>query len=980
MRLCGIRLCKVLLLLLCPLGGDLLARPSDFEGKPIAVITFDPRQQPIPPAEMAQILPLKMKEPLRMADVRAAIERLYATGRYADIAVEAELRNGEVVLRIFTKGNWFVGRVSVEGVPAPPSRSQLINATQLDLGNPFLEEDVQTAVEDLQETLRRNGFYEVRIEPRFEYERRTQQVDIRFVVEPGKRDRFGVPIIHGNPQRPARKITGATKWKGWFGWKPVTETRVQRGLERIRRSYQKRDHLMAQVSMERLDHIADKGRAIPNLTLEAGPLVQIETSGENVSRGRLKRLVPVYEERSVDRDLLVEGARNLTEHFQAKGYFDTRVRFTTEPVNAGRQRIVYEIDRGRRHKLVRLEIRGNRYFDLMTIRERMYITSASVQFRRGRFSENLLRRDLDAIADLYRANGFRDVALTSEVQDDYRGKQGAVAVLIEIREGSQWFVANLALSGIQQEDEQTIRSMIQSAPGQPFSQANVAADRDNILAYYYNGGYPSASFEWSYQPSSKPNQVDLAFTISEGARQFVREVLINGYDATQPQLVHRRILLNPGEPISQARILETQRRLYDLGIFAKVDTAIQNPEGDEQFKYVLFQLEESRKYSVTGGFGAEIARIGGSQTSFESPAGEADFSPRVSFNFSRLNFTGRGHTISFRSRLSTIQRRTLASYIAPQFRGNDDLDLSFTALFDDSRDVRTFQSRRWEGAVQFAHRWTRSKTLFYRFAYRRVSVDVDTLKIRPELIPLLSQPIRVGMVSGGYVDDRRDDPTDSRKGTYNQLDLGVASRMFGSQADFFRLLGRNSTYHPIGRKLVLARTLAFGWMQTLRTKPELPPEEQDIPLPERFFAGGASTHRGFPENQAGPRDPVTGFPLGGKASLMAGTELRFPLFGENIGGVLFHDAGNVYSRIENVSFRVRQRDNTDFDYMMHAIGFGIRYRTPIGPIRVDFAFTPNSPEFFGFKGTREELLFGGGVQTQQRISRFQFHFSLGQTF
>ncbi len=241
----------------------------------------------------------------------------------------------------------------------------------------------------------------------------------------------------------------------------------------------------------------------------------------------------------------------------------------------------------------------------------------------------------------------------------------------------------------------------------------------------------------------------------------------------------------------------------------------------------------------------------------------------------------------------------------------------------------------------------------------------------------------MGLLSASYVDDRRDDPIDSRRGTYNSLDLGAASKYFASQTDYFRLFGRNSTYHRIGSRLVLARTLSFGFMQTLRKQPGAAPAPQDIPLSERFFAGGASTHRGFPENQAGPRDTSTGFPLGGKALLTIGTELRFPLYGQNIGGVLFHDAGNVYSDVQSISFRIHQRDKADFNYMVHAVGFGVRYRTPIGPIRVDLAYGPNSPRFFGCQGTLDHLqecAVNPALRTDQRINRFQFHFSLGQTF
>ncbi len=777
-------------------------------------------------------------------------------------------------------------------------------------------------------------------------------------------------------QRPESSIVKETHWKGWFGWHPLTEDRVQRGIERVLQSYRKRDYLMARVTLESIDPKTGS----PSIEISPGPKVLIEATGAKVSRGRLRRLIPVFEEQSVDRDLLMEGARDLTEYFQTQGYFDAKVEFSSSPITNGLLRILYSIDRGERHKLVDVQIKGNRYFDLKTLRERMLVAPASLQVRRGRYSSRLLGGDLDAISAVYRANGFRDVRVTSEVRGDYRGKKGDVAVLIQIQEGDQWFVSSMEFEGASAKHEQALRSMLQSGPGEPFSEANVALDRDNILAYYFNRGYPSASFEWSYKESSAPRQVDLRFTISEGPQRFVREVLISGLQTTEPQLVNRRIGINVGDPVSQAQMLETERRLYDLGIFAKVDMAIQNPDGVERDKYVLLQVEESRKYSFAFGFGAEVARIGGSQTSLDSPAGQAGFSPSASFNFSRLNLFGRAHAVSLQSRVSSLQQRGLVTYTAPQFQGRSNLDLSFTALFDSSRDVRTFSARRWEGSTQLAHRWTRSKSFFYRFAYRRVSVDEATLKIQPELIPLLSQPVRVGVLSASYLDDRRDDPADSHRGTYNSLDLGIASKIFGSQTDYFRLLGRNSTYHRIGSRLVLARTTSFGFMRTLRKPPGLPPSPQDIPLPERFFAGGASTHRGFPENQAGPRDLVTGFPLGGKALLLFGTELRFPLYGQNIGGVLFHDAGNVYSSLQDVSFRVIQRDKTDFDYMVHSVGLGLRYRTPIGPVRIDFAFSPNSPRFHGCQGTLQQLLFSPCVPTDQRINRFQFHFSLGQTF
>jgi outer membrane protein insertion porin family len=452
--------------------------------------------------------------------------------------------------------------------------------------------------------------------------------------------------------------------------------------------------------------------------------------------------------------------------------------------------------------------------------------------------------------------------------------------------------------------------------------------------------------------------------------------------------VYRNLHINPGDPLSPTAITDTQRRLYDLGIFAKVESAIQNPNGETPSKYVLYEIDEARRYSMAVGLGAELARIGGCQTCLDAPAGQTGFAPRVSFDITRNNMWGVAHTLSLRTRVSTLQRQALLNYSWPRFGNKDAINLSFTGLYDDLRDVRTFSYKREEGSAQVSQRISKATTLLYRYTYRRVGIDEATLKISPLLIPLLSQPVRLGLLSGNMIQDRRDDPVDPRRGIYNTLDLGLAEHIFGSQRNFLRFLVRNATYHPIGKRFVLARSTEFGDIYAFRYAGDI---LQAIPLPERFFAGGGTSNRAFPDYQAGPRDISTGFPLGGTALLFNQTELRFPLLGDNVGGVLFHDAGNVYSSLGNLSFRVSQRNLQDFDYMVHAVGFGLRYRTPIGPVRVDLAYSINPPRFFGFKGSQQDLINAGvnpcaiepGVPSkcvEQSVSHFQFFFSIGQTF
>ncbi|MDX1980149.1 MAG: BamA/TamA family outer membrane protein [Bryobacteraceae bacterium] len=972
----GARCVSTLVILIAGYRLPALATPSEYEGRPVSEIRYDPPYQPVSDAELNRLVGIAAGQPLSLAALRQAIQRLYSTGRYDEIRADAALsETGAVILTFQTVQNWFMSRISVEGVEEPPNREQLLSSTKLELGTRYSEDLMVEAIRGLRQTLTANGYHTPRIQPLVERYPEFDELHIQFLINPGPRAYFTRPVITGNLRRSEGAILRDTAWKRWWGllgWKQFTETRLQRGLDRIRRAYLKRDYLLTKVEMEDLAIDREERLVEPRLHIEAGPRVQVRTTGTKVSQGRLKEMIPVYQEQSVDQDLLIEGMRKLTQHFQSKGYFDTQVSFQQEQISADEQLIEYAIDRGERYKLVHLEISGNRYFDALTVRERMAILPAGrFTNRAGRFSEELLERDKGAIEELYRANGFRDVRVSSRVEKNHKGKQQDIAVFVEVEEGEQWFVNSLDISGVDLRLYEYVQSILTSTEGQPYSAFSVATDRDNILNFYYDNGYPDASMEITSTPSDDPRRMNLRYAVSEGRRLFVKEVAINGLDTTRPSLVFNRISLEPNSPISLTSMVFSQRRLYDLGIFAKVDMATENPLGNTREKRVLFQFEEASRYSFNAGVGAEFGRFGGSATSLSAPAGGAAFTPRLSLGISRLNMFGVGHTLGAQGRFSTYQKRGLLTYLAPQFKGRDDLNLTLTALWDDSRNVLTFGSRRIEGALQVGQRLSRATSAQYRLIYRRVSTS--DVKIEPGLIPLFSQPVRVGLVSATLVNDRRDDPLNATRGMYYSVDLAVANRAFLSDPSFGRLLGRNSSYHRVSRDYVVSRNTTFGWIYNYG-KPQ-------VPLPERFFAGGAVSHRGFPENQAGPRDLATGFPLGGRALLFNQTELRFPLAGNNLGGVLFHDAGNVYSRIQDMNFRYKQRDLTDFDYMVHALGFGVRYRTPIGPVRVDLAYGANSPRFFGYRGSLNDLLQGNlGSPISQRVSRFQFHFSLGQAF
>ncbi len=961
----------------------LTGAPNEYEGKPIASVQFEPATQQLTFDQLMAMLPLRIGQPLRASEVRDSIQRLYQTGEYSDIAVDATLTPAGVNLRFITKPAYFVGYFDVNGVSEPPNEGQLLVATKLTLGGAYLPGDTSAAVARITDLLKRNGFYNPGIEPATSVREPTQEVHIDFHVDPGKRARFDGLVASGDTLRPPVNVIESSGWKrfhGWFGlgWHELTETRLQNGIDNIQAWYPKHDHLLAQVKLVNLDYHSALNTVTPVLAVNPGPPVLVRVRGAKLSAGKLRSLLPIYEERSVDRDLLEEGSRDLASYFQEQGYFDASADYLTATPANGEQLIEYHVNLGVRHKITKVEIQGNHYFDNATIRERMSVIPATlVRYRYGRYSRSLLDRDLDAIRALYRANGFRDVQVTPRVLDDYNGVKAHIALFIDIAEGPQYFVSKLTLQGISNDFRPALMQLLHSTQGQPYSDLNIATDRDNVLDYYFNNGYPAARFDFTIVPASQPEHVDLAFIVSPGQRIYVRNVVVDGLKRTRPDLVTDRISLRAGDPLSQSEINISQRRLYDLGIFTRVDAAIQNPDGDEPTKYVLYSLEEAGRYSMNVGVGAEIGRIGGGTTSLDSPAGVTGFSPRFLFGISRLNFFGLGHTMSLQTLISTLEQRALLTYVAPQFFGNPNLSLQLSGLFDRSHNIRTFSSQREEGSIQLAQKLSRANTLQYRYTYRKVNI-LGTPLISPELIPLLSQPVHVGFLSMSFIQDKRDDPIDSHHGTYTSIDFALASSAFGSQTSFGRVVARNSSYYQLTKDLVLARTTDFGIIERYGGLPE-------IPLAERFFGGGAFSNRAFPDFQAGPRDLTTGFPIGGNALFMNTVELRFPLIGDNLGGVLFNDLGNVYSAANKINLQFRQPNLQDFDYAVQGFGFGLRYRTPLGPIRVDFSLSPNSPRFFGCEGSINQLyqcgVPGSSVpQTVQRINVFQFHFSLGQAF
>jgi outer membrane protein insertion porin family len=1005
---------------------------SSYEGKVVRLIDL-PGVADRDREHILQLLPQKTGEPLDRTRVRDSIRALFATGLFSDIQAEVAPSGDGVTLAFPTSANFFVGAVNVEGAPTRPNQNQIVNASKFQLGELYTREKLDRALENIRQLMQEGGYYKARVTAESTANPATQQIDVLFHISRGEQAHVGEVKLTGTSslssvevQKIAHMNPGAR----------ITAARVSGSLQHLRKRFQKQNRALAQVSIADQPYHPDTNAVDFTFQIDPGPVVAIYARGYHISRGVLKREVPVYEENAVDDDLLNEGKRNLLDYLQTRGHFDAKVEIQKQS-DAKTMQVIYQIDPGPLHKLILVEIKGNKNFlDTKKLRSYLQIEPASAFDSHGRYSETLLKDDVSTLEGLYRSSGFREVKIQTRVDDNYHGAVNKLAVHIYIEEGVRTLVGELHVLGSEKVSASQLPEL-STQPGEPYSEQDLANDRERILSYYFDHGFPNASLEITTKPSSgQPNHEDVTYTIQEGELFTVNRVMVAGTEHTRDHVIQRELQVHEKQPLSQQDLLNTQTRLYDLGIFSQVDTAVQNPDGTDPQKNVLVQVQEAKRYTFTYGVGLEFET--GLPAGSTEPQGDAGVSPRVEFDVTRLNVGGRDQTLTFQSHVGRLQQRGLISYAVPKVFNNDKFKLIYTIFYDNSLDVATFTSQRLEGKIDLREQFgntgvepgTRQgpNSLTYRWDFRLVKASHFAEGFSPGEIAILSLPARVGGPGFTFIHDKRDNPLESTKGSYFTLDAFVSSSYFGSEADFGRMLGQHSTYYAFGGKgkaghqFVFARSTSIGVQQPFRGTKILPPgscplnaageptctDITTIPLPEQFFAGGGNSHRGFGLNQAGPRDPDSGFPVGGTALFVNNSELRLPpltlpYLGEGFGFAIFHDMGNVFTAPHDMLkglLRWHQDDpaqclsggttnpgcytqfnNSGYDYTSHAVGIGVRYKTPIGPLRFDFGYNLNPTSYFQtFTVPQRFGLQTTSVLETQRLRHFNVFFSIGQPF
>ncbi|HET9100433.1 MAG TPA: POTRA domain-containing protein [Acidobacteriaceae bacterium] len=965
-------------------------------------------------------LALQAGQKLTEQNVKDSLHVLFATGMYRSIVAEGNETNGQVTVRFDGVPQLFLRRLYIQGMKQDTLAAQIQRATRLELGEPFTAQELDQATEHLRQALERNGFHLATVSVKTLPAGGSHLVDVIYTVNAGRQAKVGAVEATGTPAMTNETFRKIAKLKSGS---MVTANTVPRALTKLRKHFQRQNRLEATVRAGPERFNAATNSVDFQFHVNRGPVVRISATGAKISQRDLKRLIPVFDEGAVDPDLLDEGDGNLRDYFQKKGYFDARVSHVVEQSGPNEQNIVYKIEPGTPHKVVSVTVTGNHYFERSVVKERLAVRAADRVNPHGIYSQQLSAQDVAAIQSLYASNGFGNVTITPVVKDSdatagtQKAKVALVHVTYEIHEGAQQKIGRVELIGVEKVSKVTLLEQMNTRPGEPFSLTTLAGDRLQLFDYYYRHGFSQVELEFEQHPDPlDPNRIDIDVRVHEGNPFYVNHVLISGLHYTKPRVVDKVMEIKDGDPLNRNAILDTQRRLYNLALFSEVDTGIVNPRGTQPRKDVLVNLTEAHRWNYDYGFGFEV-QTGNPQTNCPSaaslielgvahpnsfacsPNGKFGVSPRISFDVSRINLGGQNRTISLQTAYGTLEQQAVMTYNVPKFYDHKTFDFSLSGGYVSNQNVTTYEASTLSGSVVFTERPNKANTLIYSMKYRYVYVNPNSLQVSAELIPLLSQPTRVSGPGITWVHDTRNNPLDATSGWYLSAQQFFAWEGFASQANFNRVDITESNYYRLNKEnWILARSTRIGFENTYGD-----PSYNLIPLPERLYAGGATSHRGFSINAAGPRDLQTGFPVGGSGAFVNSTELRIPpvplpLIGNNLGFVVFEDLGNVYQNasdifpsllrfyqpnVKSCYNLVGPEGTCNFNYDSQAAGLGLRYKTPVGPIRLDFSYNMNPtvyPVVSDPALAPANLNYNGQPPYVGNSGHFNFFFSIGQSF
>ena len=949
-----------------PLSAERPSAAAGFVGRTISHVELVVEGQRSDDEMLLGLIETRAGSPLSMASVRESIAHVYSLGRFQEVSVDAAADGDGVrltynlvpvhsVRRIEFTGNLGLNastlrRAVVDRFSATPSAARAANVAEM-LQNFYFD----------------RGYLSAAIRPVIEVRHDPDATILTFEIESGPRASIRDVTISGGPLEPRAAFLDRIRASPGRVYQRVeVQERLADYLERLRRQ----GRYEAQGSHRILSQ-SDDGRSVDlQVTIDPGPSVAIRFEGDPLPKDRLDELVPVQEQGAADVDIIEDSEQRIVAYLRQQGYWKASVT-SARRESEGQLEIVFTIRRGLQYRVDGgVSLSGNASVPMEVLRPALAALEDG-----DIFTAASLDAAAAAIRGIYLRRGFARVKVDSAANEASVAPsgEGRVKPAIVITEGPLMTIGAITFSGNTSIPTPRLVERIRSRPGQPYYEPAIIQDRENVIAEYLNRGFAAAAVEVA-PTVVETSRVDLEFKVAEGPQSIVDHVLIVGNVKTDLRVIEREVQLKEGEPLGLEALFETRRRLGALGLFRRVRIA-EVPHGESQRRDVLITVEEAPATTIGYGGGLEL-----SERLSRGDAGEAEdrfeLAPRGFFEVGRRNLGGKNRSVNLYTRLSLrsdfdqdgdgnpfgfAEYRVIGTYREPRTFGWA-ADVTITAAVE--QGVRsTFNFARKGANAEILRRLspqTRA-TARYTFATTRIFDQQLTEAEEQARIDRVFPQVRLSALSSSIARDTRDDVLEPTRGLFLSAEGSVAARALGGDVGFMKSYLQAHGYRRLfaAQRIIFAGRIGVGMANGFPREIEsLDPAGnpvfeviEDLPASERFFAGGDTTVRGFALDRVGTDRTLTatGFPRGGNGLVLMNAELRVPVW-RDLGAAFFVDAGNVFERVTHI----------DLAGLRTAVGLGIRYRSPVGPLRFDVGFKLDRKEFAGILEDRQAFHFSFG--------------------
>ena len=948
--------------------------PVVFVGRQVAAVTLEVDGQPDTTPALLALLAVKPGAPFRLEDEDASIHRLVATGGFIEVSVAIVDRPDRTIDVIFRALPLHpVDRLEFAadtGLPPDDLRTQVTER----LGRLFASVTPERVRQTLLDVLADEGFHHADADVEVIRRHGPERSTYRFVVTAGTRAQIAeVTIVNDSPVSDGTLAARTGAVRGL----PYRSRAIGNAVAVIGDELRAKKYFAAQASVVGTEIAPD--RYALALTVTTGPLVVLRWAkdGDAPPRGDLTDFVPVARFETVDDDLLEDSRARIEATLKNAGYKNAVVTLTKE-TPPGQLIVTYKVTRGPRFLIATVEIPQGLAIPPAELQGLLALPSGEPLNL-----QQVVDGQRRIVAEYRRRGYYRADARFGDFRDLPPVTHGDVPTVLPliVDEGPRGLVSRVELEReTTQVPETALRAVIRSRAGDPFLEAQVAADQYALAEEYLNRGFRASAVGAEIVISDDGAAITVRFKITEGPLVRVADIQVVGNENVSEARIRERLTLREGEPFGEARRLESRDRLQRMGVFRRVEIAMQTSllPGDDRAHVIVTVLESPGTTFGIGG-GVEAAQ----RSRATAGGGREDqvvISPRGFFELGRRNLGGHDRAVNFFSRLSLRPKEVSSEEEGAPGSSFSEYRVTFTfnerRAFDSDTDllfgvtseqaIRTgFTFLRRAVNAEGLRRITPRLNVSGRYALDFTRLFDEQIKIddRP-LIDRRFPQVRLSLLGAGLLWDRRSNALDPGRGTLSSADVEFASRHIGSEVGYVKMLLQSSLYHAItrsGRVVVAGRAevgVARGYPRTVFDEAGNPEVVEDLPASQRFYAGGSTSVRGFAIDRLGvPEifDPQ-GLSKGGNGLLVLNAELRTTvgqLFGRTLSMVQFLDGGNVYARAGDI----------DLGRIRRSVGFGVRYDSPLGPIRLDF----------GFKLDRQRI--AGTLE-----KRWAYHLNFGQAF